>query len=364
MNIEWLSKESDNFVFHAPYIIDFDNDYYKDLRTRYNLLLKCADKHGADTDTKALLKKTINKVLKAIREYYKGNIASMHQRIENIVKGCLDNNYAASDINNSKAFPGYGELQLFRARVSNDFANFGPKDMLHVPFTKRSITGNYRFSIPGLPCLYLANSSYGCWIEMGCPADREFNVSPILLDGSQRIFNLAIRQDELLQLDDEEQIKVGLILYILEIATSYRVRESNRQFKSEYLVSQSIMLACKKQKLDGVAYCSKQVDNECYSLAAVNLALFTNYEYRKEYSGICSHIKVDNASNYSFYKKINRSSQYKPISMRLERSDIINIIGTNSHYYKYTDTDFFEFDKFLFVNCEWNNIDWGNALDK
>ena len=30
--------------------------------------------------------------------------------------------------------------------------------------------------------LYLANSSYGCWIETGFTAEIDFNVSPVLLD--------------------------------------------------------------------------------------------------------------------------------------------------------------------------------------
>ncbi len=60
--------------------------------------------------------------------------------------------------------------------------------MMYLPISLRSKSGNYRFSIPGNPSLYLANSSYGCWIETGFPADIDFNVSsPVLLDGKQKI---------------------------------------------------------------------------------------------------------------------------------------------------------------------------------
>lgn len=64
--------------------------------------------------------------------------------------------------------------------------------MLHLPFPMRGKTGNYRFSIPGIPSLYLGNSSYACWLELGRPAEYKFNVSPVVLDGSQKIFNLAV----------------------------------------------------------------------------------------------------------------------------------------------------------------------------
>ena len=77
------------------------------------------------------------------------------------------------------------------AELVNLPTDFKAKDMLHLPKKMRSKSGNYRFSIPGNPSLYLSNSSYGCWIETGFPSDNEFNVSPVLLDGSQKIFNLA-----------------------------------------------------------------------------------------------------------------------------------------------------------------------------
>ena len=82
--------------------------------------------------------------------------------------------------------------------------------MLHLPNSMRSKSGNYRFSIPGNPSMYLANSSYGCWIEMGCPAEIDFNVSPILLEGNQRIFNLArsIRDFRCLNEFEEDPLKI------------------------------------------------------------------------------------------------------------------------------------------------------------
>ena len=45
-------------------------------------------------------------------------------------------------------------------------------------------TGSYRFSIPGITSLYLGNTSYACWIEMGRSAEHDFNVSSVVLDNS------------------------------------------------------------------------------------------------------------------------------------------------------------------------------------
>ena len=116
-------------------------------------------------------------------------------------------------------------------------------------------------SIPGIPSLYLGNTSYACWLELGCPAEYKFNVSPVLLDGTQKILNLAVMTRRQFESDDYNlgHIHCWLKLIILMIATSYVIEEKGRIFKSEYIVSQSIMLGCKELGLDGVAYFSKRL---------------------------------------------------------------------------------------------------------
>lgn len=116
---------------------------------------------------------------------------------------------AITDINSSIAFPGggpdYSEVQFFRARLSENVVEFSSEDMLHIPFNKRHIVKSERFSIPGLPCLYLGNSSYACWVEMGCPADHRFNVAPILLDNTQKVLNLTVSISALYAFNDKIQ---------------------------------------------------------------------------------------------------------------------------------------------------------------
>ena len=119
--------------------------------------------------------------------------------------------------------------------------------MMFLPKEKRAMSGNYRFSIPGNPSLYFANSSYGCWIETGFPSEIDFNVSPALLDGTQKVFNLAVMIRDFTQLNEfeDDRVHCWLKLFMLSIATSYRIKEPDRSFKSEYIISQAIMMACK-----------------------------------------------------------------------------------------------------------------------
>ena len=361
---EFIIKE-----LYAPYEVEKDEDYYKDLRKKYKLLLDTAEKAGADVESLKIIKKYSDKVKESIRLYYDGSISRAHNVVRNLVKGCEGDALAINTITNSDAFPGVKgtEIQFFRARLSDDAKAFKAKEMLHLPLSMRGKTGNYRFSIPGIPSLYLGNSSYACWIELGCPPEYKFNVAPVVLEGNQKIFNLAVMSRSWWKRDELEESKVHcwLKLLILMMATSYTVKESGRLFKSEYIVSQSIMLACKELGYDGVAYFSKRVNDEIFAYAAINLALFTPYQSNKKYSTVCEHIKIDDSFNYFMYKQLGAIYRNCRYDLRLDSTGIITNIGEYrvSRQFKYTFTDFCEFDKFLFASwSEKDVIEWGNAL--
>lgn len=359
-----LDKDGDTY---APYVVKKDSDYYDDLRKRYTRYIKTLQNASADEKSISIVRKYSDKVCEAIREYYRGNISSCHMKIENLVKNCSDNVLAVSTLENSKAFPGdHGlEIQFFRARTSQEARIFSPKEMLHLPFSMRGKSGNYRFSIPGVTSLYLSTSSYGCWIEMGRPPEHDFNVSPVVLDGKQRIFNLAVmtRDGSILNDGEEERVHCWLKLIVLMIATSYRVEEAGRTFKSEYIVPQSIMLACKKLGYDGVAYYSKQVADEMFSIVAINLALFADYKKGREYGPICEHIKVGRSMNYQMFRQLGKAIKDQQYELRVNHNRWITNIGDYKRQYTYRDTEFYKFDQHLFSNwAEKDDINWGNAM--
>ena len=366
--LTWV-KDSIIKDLYAPYVVGTDEDYYKDLRTKYKLLYDVAKTAGADEESLKIIKKYSDKVKESIRLYYGGSISKSHNIIRRLVKGCEGDTLAVNTIINSAAFPGTKgtEIQFFRARLGDDVKSYKAKDMLHLPLTMRGKTGNYRFSIPGIPSLYLGNSSYACWIELGCPADYKLNVAPVVLEGNQKIFNLAVMSRNWWELDELEESKVHcwLKLIILMMATSYTVEESGRIFKSEYIVSQSIMLACKELGYDGVAYFSKRVSDEVFAFAAINLALFAPYQNGRKYSAVCEHIKVDDSFNYSMYKQLGRINRECTYELRLLHSGVRTNIGEyrEERQFQYATTEFCAFDKFLFATWKQKDeIEWGNAL--
>lgn len=364
-NLLWITKAIDQKL-NAPFEIEKDSEYYPDLRDKYLTLLSDAKKANADAESIRIIEKFRDRIQTAVRYYYKGNIISSHQKIKNLVKDCIDNPFAVSEVNKSFAFPGAGpEVQFFRARLGNP-RGFKAKDMLHLPYSLRGRTGNYRFSIPGVPSLYLGNSSYACWIELGRPAEVEFNVSPVLVDEKQRILNLAVMNRDFLHLNDGKanRVHTWLKLLMLMIATSYRIKEQGRTFKSEYIVSQSIMLACKQLGLDGVAYYSHQVTDQVFAGAAVNVALFAEYKFGQEYSDICNHIMIGNSFNYQTFKQLGFANTDAAYELRTAQAGTRTIIGSYDRQYRYGMTDFCRFDKFLFKGWKREDITWGNALSE
>ena len=94
---------------------------------------------------------------------------------------------------------------------------------------------------------------------------------------------------------------------MLAIATSFRIKEEGRRFKSEYIISQAVMMACKKIGLDGVAYFSTRVSDVAFARCATNLALFV--EYDDMYSLLIKHMKIGNPTNYALYKQLLPSAR-------------------------------------------------------
>jgi len=59
---------------------------------------------------------------------------------------------------------------MYRMRISRDGKSLtNPEDLFHIPFELRHKVGSQRYSIYGLPCLYLGSTIELCWHELGNP---------------------------------------------------------------------------------------------------------------------------------------------------------------------------------------------------
>lgn len=359
-----------------------DNDYFPSLESelsRYIIFLKATV--GAPKVVVEDISDICDNILRAINLYYKTDVIEAQKIVREILLKYTDHKFVFSDLKNSYAFRGITpflndqfeenkeqiqsafarELSFFKARIANDpTIKFTLEQMLHIPFSNRGKVKTQRFSIAGIPCMYFGTSSYVCWTELGKPQNELFNVSSYKIDDDLRVLNLVCAWNLICGLTsgvpdvnifntDLDELVIDLLkLWPLVCATSYNIEESNRFFKSEYIISQLIMLCLNDLKIDGVAYVSKQCSNDTIAFPnCINLAIPAKHD-NKQISEICKKISVTNATNFGEYMKLNATDRHPLKRSYINGSGFYNNhIELASRRVRFDTSIFGTFDDFL-----------------
>ena len=129
---------------------------------------------------------------------------------------------------------------LFRVRSNDTYSLYEKNEMFHIPFEKRGLVTNQRYSISGYPCLYLGTSVYGCWEATSRPHIDTFNVVSLKANTDLYFIDLRIpslKNEEIKHLFNEEYI----YQLILPLACSLKVKNPKDSFKPEYIIPQNIL---------------------------------------------------------------------------------------------------------------------------
>jgi hypothetical protein len=140
----------------------------------------------------------------------------------------------------------------------------------HIPFEVRHLVATQRYSIPGLPCLYLAGSLYTCWEEMGRPPLHELQCAALWVKSGKtmKMLNLSNRPARLSLLvtppgsvsPEPNYISSHIVLWPLVFSSSIKVKHRNAPFKPEYVISQMVLQwVTQNHGFDGLAYFSTHV---------------------------------------------------------------------------------------------------------
>ncbi|MHA4113440.1 hypothetical protein ACX17A_26315 [Bacillus cereus] len=325
--------------YQLPIIIREEFQYFPTLKALLGQYLKqIKNSFLIDQETKMKTEDNIEDILKAIEVYYDANIYEARKIIYNMLSRYKDDDYIISNLDDSPALRGVtrfstnsyfdqiaaAPLSFFRARVSKK--EFSRKDFLHIPFNKRGLVSTQRFSIAGVPCMYFGATSYVCWLELNKPRYDELHISSYTLPKELRVLNLAITQGIVSGFtmgNEHKEYAMSMIeLFPLVMATSFKVIEGDRVFKSEYIVSQLIMQCLTELGVEGVAYISKQIEHNDLSIqlgnenfpTCVNLAIPMKNNKNDQYSELAKKIpltepiKIDKCisliQNTSFNKQV------------------------------------------------------------
>lgn len=193
---------------------------------------------------------------------------------------------------------------FYRARVGYN-KSFTKEQMFHLPFSKREFASTQRFSIPGLPCLYLSNSIYVCWEELNRPPINKLQISRFQQENlNLKILDLSMSAEQIkisTKLKAEQGIKSiydydfiafwFLMTWPLSLICSLSVKNASAPFKHEYIFPQFLLQWVTFDKdVDGIKYFS--VKSNPYNKE--DFSKYSNYVFPPKEMALgnyCGHLK-------------------------------------------------------------------------
>jgi len=147
------------------------NDYFPEyVKSALSDYLKIVEPIYKNDNRLLTVKEFILKLESSIKYAFSGNLFES----QNIFREGMDCLLNGSGESRNSVLPIYGtdnfEDTYHYEKGSTSFlfrATQYEESMWHIPYEKRFLSSSSRFSVPGLPCLYLANSIKTCLIELG-----------------------------------------------------------------------------------------------------------------------------------------------------------------------------------------------------
>ena len=205
----------------------------------------------------------------------------------------------------------------FKGRVSEQVLTSW--DMFHIPFNKRYLIQNQRYSLTGQPMLYIGSSVIDIVEEIEAKGVENLKISVVtFLDKNMKIYDLRSNVSETLDsiwIDKFlgfpiEYSKASFFKMILSSVCSFQKRQELKGFSfcEEYVLPQLLAQVLKNENYDGIAYYStKHYKNVTYSdNSEVNMAF-------KENMAIFTNLNMEHVYDRELYEKMFISV---PIDMR------------------------------------------------
>lgn len=144
-------------------------------------------------------------------------------------------------------------VDLYKARVGNQILS-KRTEIFHLPFDQRHLVKNYRYSITGVPSLYLGTSTYICWLELNQPPFSDFWISKYVFNPKENIvIDFTYSIENKINEFKASTINVGRLNDYLKvwpfiIACSFKTKFPDSNFQEEYIVPNIILQWIKRDK--------------------------------------------------------------------------------------------------------------------
>ena len=304
----------------------------------------------------------ISHIQDAIHLERRGETWKAQQEIHGIIDNYCHERFFVNPITNNFAFRGTAAfpdkdedemepqqrepLTFFRCRTGKFQKR---EDLYPLPSNKLSFCSAQRYSLAGIPCLYLATTTYCCWMELGRP--EEFSASSYMPIESKkmppRILNLAFSQRQMHNLGKDSRAAYLLFPLVMAVSVAVKNPRADANFRPEYTISHLVMRCLREFGIAGVAYRSSRIDDAFDLLHTINLAI--PLLDREE---IFSDFLVTDPGTFSPQKRLCKEKQdasglsYLNKFYTKENTDFYSI-ACYGHRVDYRDTSFSDIDNYL-----------------
>ena len=216
-----------------------------------------------------------------------------------------------------------GKKLFFRGRKNiNNILN--KYDMFHIPYDKRYLVRNQRFSLSGFPLLYLSSSLFGVYLELDIENEyprEEYSFSSFYFNNDAKIYSLDnpfrihydntktfIKESSILENNLEKKL-LKLILSsvcLFEKRFPHKLMEKKgiNIFYEEYVLPQALTHVLKLNKYHGVFYPSTRIKNtlkdDLFDINNFNLAYFPEYKKKRHYDiDLFNNLNISVPINFS-----------------------------------------------------------------
>lgn len=269
------------------------------------------------------VKKLSDSIIKVFSYYLDGKVTSAYNSFKFLMKS-IESELTSIRLEDRKHNL-VGIENMYRLRTS-DKSRLSQQEMFHVPYSQRRKVNSYRFSIPGLPSLYLGSSSYICWEELSRPLLDNLHISKFSFSEEYKynLLNISLNNKLLLtylekypenNIDDSSvykallnSIKTFLLLWPFIASCHIKVKEPTQPFKPEYILPQILMqYIVNDEGYDGVLYSSTRTEaNKVHPSKCINLAIPAKKQQNKnEYCiDLVDKFRMTDPVSIKFYRTI------------------------------------------------------------
>jgi hypothetical protein len=263
-------------------IRDYLRDTFTELAQALNSVTEPDKYLERACDRMALSRATAESILTVIDQSLSGNQAGAYSTLNRLIRPLEEDLQFLSKASRSGlTYKDLNQPGFFRARTMTGPIRPNRGDLFHVPFEQREKLSSQRYSVPGVPTLYLGSSAYVCWEELGRPEFGSTYISHFRARDERKIRLLVIgpapaqlRRRIIHQFNSPpvlpgcEDIYRGAaaslaICWPLIEACSMLVLERDSPFVPEYVVPQLVLQwVLNSGAADGVEYPSMLVDHD------------------------------------------------------------------------------------------------------